>query len=371
MKNRDIQALRGVAVLLVFLQHYRGRLPTPNWYFDIFNYAAFWGGVDIFFVVSGFVIAKSLIDRSDWGVRKRLSFISLKQFWYRRIRRLVPASWFWLFISSVLSIACVSITNGGMPSASITSAISAISGTSNFYWSWCITGFHVGSSCINPDFNGIYWSLSLEEQFYIVFSLMAFSISSRIMATLGIVIFALFTILGLFYLDQAFSLIWVSRPHGMILGVFIACFYPKIISYIRKRSKINVILCTWCAIFLVCLVSARVELRLSIPTISVLSGFIVVLALRGDGISSGVFGSALQWIGDRSYSMYLCHLSVIILIREVGFRLNGVEFVNGNGWGLFIIFFLSSLVMTFLVSDISYRYIENMRLFSFSKRQPT
>ncbi|EJB4941154.1 acyltransferase family protein [Escherichia coli] len=59
-KNLDIQALRAVAIIMVILQHYRNRLPSPDWYLSSFNYVNYWAGVDIFLAISGYLMAKSL-----------------------------------------------------------------------------------------------------------------------------------------------------------------------------------------------------------------------------------------------------------------------------------------------------------------------
>src|SRR5437868_12141980 len=94
-KNEDIEALRAIAVGLVVMCHLGELFRAPGVHHSPFRFLDFWGGVDIFFCVSGFVITASLLRRGT-----PLSFLELAvPFYIRRIFRIWPAAFLWLFIA--------------------------------------------------------------------------------------------------------------------------------------------------------------------------------------------------------------------------------------------------------------------------------
>ncbi|MGA0369805.1 MAG: acyltransferase family protein [Kiritimatiellia bacterium] len=102
----DVEVLRGIAVLLVLLQHLNGDLfiNTASHLHSPFHYWSGWVGVDLFFAISGFVIARSLIPQlqvsKDRSSRRRI----VLSFWIRRAWRLFPSACLWLAIILFLVI---------------------------------------------------------------------------------------------------------------------------------------------------------------------------------------------------------------------------------------------------------------------------
>ena len=97
----DIECLRGIAVVFVILFHAKLSLffwKIPVWDHIVGNYLNFWSGVDLFFAISGFVIARTLLptlrrcENSTEMVRAALVF------WVRRAWRLLPSAWLWLVV---------------------------------------------------------------------------------------------------------------------------------------------------------------------------------------------------------------------------------------------------------------------------------
>jgi len=366
-KNKDIQALRGIAVLMVFLQHYRSRLPTPEWYHGIFSYAGFWAGVDLFFVISGFVIARSLIKRGDWGGGHKLTGSSLKDFWIRRFNRLAPAAWFWITFSTILSLSTISISYGGTLETALTSAATALTATSNFYWSHCVVSHSIGIGCMNPDFNGVFWSLSLEEQFYLLFAILAFFFTYSHLAKAYLAILVVSIAANYFFINGAFSLAWVLRPQGLIVGVLLAIHQDRVAALVaRLSSRIRILVCVL-AIALICTLPTMLDLDWSIPLLAAASAIAVSLSLPDGGISRGNLGSLLQWVGNRSYSLYLCHLPIIIIVREVSFRVAGEQSVSSQSSAVFAIAFPTTLAAALFAAHLSVRHIENNRRMKISR----
>jgi len=355
-KNGDIQSLRGIAILFVMLQHYRGRLPTPSQYHAVFNHFAFWSGVDIFFAISGFVIAKSLFDTRSKSLDSKLSHLEWRAFWIRRISRLLPGAWLWASIAFLLAPVLASTSNHELIPV-LKGSLAAIFGVSNIYWWDCVAHAKIGISCGNPDINGIYWSLSLEEQFYLIASvgLVFLTLKKFIQFALPLVI-----ITSILFSYPPFSLPWVLRPQALLLGVAAFCLTRRLPSLASNASiSIRSMRMGTMAISILVIASAPVATTtFAVPIIAVFSALLVLAAAQGSAWSTLLIGRMLAWTGERSYSIYLCHLLVFLSIREIITRVSGVPADNINGAGIFCVVFPISLATAALVGHLSYRYFE-------------
>ncbi len=141
----DIQGIRALAVLLVVVYHAGG--PTPGGFV----------GVDVFFVVSGFVIGGSLFAEAD-----RTGGISLADFYRRRIRRLLPA--LAATIAITLLLAAVLTSPLGPQSTAAGTGIAALLFSSNYYLATSGGSYFEVAAEANPLLH--LWTLSVEEQFY-------------------------------------------------------------------------------------------------------------------------------------------------------------------------------------------------------------
>ena len=145
-RRPDIQGLRAAAVLLVVAFH--AGLSVPGGF----------TGVDVFFVISGFVITAMLLRELD---QTSLSFAG---FYARRVRRILPASALTISVVALTSIAAIS------PSAQRATGNTGIAGslfTANMLLGRARNGYFDVSPTSNPLLH--IWSLSVEEQFYLVF----------------------------------------------------------------------------------------------------------------------------------------------------------------------------------------------------------
>jgi peptidoglycan/LPS O-acetylase OafA/YrhL len=142
----EIDGLRAIAVIAVIINHFNERL-LPGGYL----------GVDIFFLISGFVITLSLSNRQNKSLGGFLS-----DFYSRRFRRLIPA----LVVFTVLTCLLISLVNPD-PRIALKTASAGLLGFSNIYLYSNSTDYFGQAATINPFTHT--WSLGVEEQFYLIF----------------------------------------------------------------------------------------------------------------------------------------------------------------------------------------------------------
>lgn len=147
-RRPDIQGLRAIAVLMVVLFH--SRLPVPGGFV----------GVDVFFVISGFVITGML--HREWQQTGRIRF---GNFYLRRFKRLMPA--LAIMVAVVMVISAVVLSPLGAQQTAAKTGIAAILSVANFVIAGTTGGYFDAPAETNPLLNT--WSLSVEEQFYLVF----------------------------------------------------------------------------------------------------------------------------------------------------------------------------------------------------------
>jgi peptidoglycan/LPS O-acetylase OafA/YrhL len=313
---RDVEVLRAVAVLGVIFQHMHGNLfpkfATGSAASQFFSSG--WVGVDLFFAISGFVIARSLIPKAAAAHTGRQFRLVSYRFWTTRLFRLAPSAWLWLI---VILILCVSYNDSGVFGDLKTNAWWTLSGIFNF--SNYVFVQYFGAQ--KPGASFVYWSLSLEEQFYLLFPF-ALWFFRRYVGWFfsGLVLWQVFEPRGLYGM--------MFRTDAIALGVLVGlCHQHPVCLSIRGALDIRVsrvlVLLLLGTLFFLGSFNQR-DLPVQVGLVALVSGALVWLCagktdvLAGNGTPSRVF----LWLGQRSYAMYLIHIPVMFFIRETAFRLD-------------------------------------------------
>ena len=156
----EIDHLRGLAIALTLVAHVNAAFVQPiPWVTAVYAHAEFWGGVYLFFVISGYVITRGFWDACADRSRR---FSSVARVFYgRRFFRIAPPAWLWIACTTL----CAALFNVegtfGDLRRNMIQAFAAATFTYNFVFPLWSAAF------------GIYWSLTFEEQFYLSFPLLA------------------------------------------------------------------------------------------------------------------------------------------------------------------------------------------------------
>lgn len=375
-KNLDIEFLRAVAILMTLFQHAEVLFYwRDSVYWIARRHLDFWTGVDLFFCVSGFVITRSLMlsfpaTSADGG---RLASPSLGwkkaagAFWIRRAWRLWPAAWLWV----VVSILCAAFLNDsgifGTPGRMAWDALAAVLHFANFHWAGCYAGALQDCNLVEaPQITTllptgwnlvIYWSLSLEEQFYLLAPLVLLALPRRYVLA-GI---ALLLALQAPLARPPLGVAWFFRTDAILMGVALAWSVHAGFGQVRGErlfagragvrigGVLLVGLLAWLA------ASPRAGQPGAVFAIALACAALVWIAghdrllLMPGGRSRAVF----VWLGARSYSLYLTHLVAFFLTREIWFRLGGIE-----GGAHTVMYVATAVVLLAGFSELSYSLVE-------------
>jgi len=356
---KGLDGLRGLAVLAVVIYHFFGDI-LPGGYL----------GVDLFFVLSGFLITSLLVR--EYRVN---STISLKDFWIRRFRRILPAALVTLFIVTAIVTAI-----GGDIAVGIREQFL---GTLFFVNNW--TQIATSQSYFAENEVQVfahYWSLAVEEQFYIIWPLVTLGIFvftqrrlrrsprrvpmlvTALLAVLSAAAMALFFTPG----EDPTRVYYGTDTHAF--GLLIGAFLSLAVTSTRNDPRVD----SWPS-------AGRFEARLA-GAIGALAlvGYVIQLLFMGDDLAvtyqgglllTSVLGvlmiwgviretgpltwvfrtNVMRWLGQRSFSLYLWHWPVIMILRAL-FDADGHM---DHKWILGLV----AVPIALLISEISYQHVEN------------
>ncbi|MDA2966168.1 MAG: acyltransferase family protein [Actinomycetota bacterium] len=335
--HRGLDGLRGVAVILVIIFH-SGLGWLPGGFL----------GVSVFFTLSGFLITSLLINECENTGR-----IDLKAFWGRRLRRLAPASL--VVIAGVVGLA--SWLSTSIEASRIKGdAISATLYFSN--WRFIYSGHSYGELFASPSPLQHLWSLSIEEQLYVIVpvvvaGLFSLGLRRRAIGYVFLVAVAASTIATMF--TNSHELIYYgthTRAAELLLGAALACLFgQKIEQLARQKAK------PWATLYIVPLSGVVVLSRFSsVDSPWVYSGALTVFAglsvvcllasIQAGPVRSFLSGSPLVRVGEVSYGLYLIHWPVIVWLNSDRIDLNATTL------------FGVQVAVTVIVTLVSYWLIE-------------
>lgn len=324
--RQDIQGLRAIAVLSVIIFH-----ANKDWLPGGFV------GVDVFFVISGFLITSIILEQQSSG---KFSFLS---FYFSRAKRIIPAYLVLLVVAalvfSILLIPADYVRFGE-------SLWSAVWFSSNMFFSkqadyFAPTGYE--TPLIHT------WSLAVEMQFYLFLPLLLAWTPVRIMR----IVIPLVIIAGVAYSTHRLNLgarqseyySLIARSPEFLLGGFLAAVpstgrIPRLVR--EGMSTTGLILVVASCVF----ISEKSPLPGWLVLFPAFGAFLV-LAGRGAAVTGVLSNPALCRIGDLSYSLYLWHWPILAALRYYG----GTYHLSSDALLLFV-------VLTIGFSYASYRYVE-------------
>lgn len=352
----DIELLRAIAILAVVIEHAERNLIT--WHsrgFEwLLSYVRGWSGVDLFFAVSGFVIARDFLPKLQNSAGFRAFFKTALAFWIRRAWRILPSAWLWL---AIILLAVVIFNHSGVfrsVESALGGTVAAVLQYANLRFAHCFARYECGA-------NFYYWSLSLEEQFYLLLPLVFFISRKWLPHVLAcLVLFQFFT--------PGRSMLMINlRTDGLLLGVLIAIWsgsasYRRFEPRFLARSSLARLAVMLTLLFALGYTTAATDawklapFRFSI--IAAISALLVWIASYDKDylLAAKPLKAPLMWIGARSYAMYLIHPFVYAAIIETWYRFSPKGTIFDASYTL--PFVLSAIMLILGLSEINYRLIE-------------
>ena len=332
----EIDSLRAISVVAVIIYH------AKIYFFGHLFFAGGYYGVDIFFVISGYLItSKIFYDLKD----KNFSFSS---FYIKRARRILPALFFTLLISFALSWFAL------MPTQFLDfakSSLFALGFISNYFF--YISGLEYGavSGLLKPILHT--WSLGIEEQFYIIFPLFLFIIYKYFKKYLLIISFSIFLLSFIFAIKLSnieptlnFFLL-PSRIWELLFGSLL--FFAKFKNELKVTKNLSNII-TFIALIMIFFsfmfaydTHPTPNLKTLLPLIAT---SLIISFYKKEGFLNKFFVNKIAvGIGLISYSLYLIHYPIFAFVRSLTLTSNIFEF--------------SIVAITiFIISILSYFYLE-------------
>ncbi len=337
----EIQALRAVAVALVVVFHlWPSALPGG------------YVGVDAFFVISGFLITAHL-----WREADRSGTLELRRFWARRVRRLFPASLLVLAVSGLGVRAFVPSTSWEQFAREIGAATIY---TLNFYLAASAVDYQAQDNLRSPVQH--YWSLSVEEQFYLAWPLLllgALHLARRLHwaspRRSALVALSLVTLGSLAYSvsltrssPELAYFVTPTRAWEFGAGALLALLPAE-----RNRPALWATI-SWLGLLALGLSAALFSASTEFPGYAALVPVLGTLALLAAGSPACAWAATrwapskpLQFLGDISYSLYLWHWPLLILTP---YALGQSPFV-GWKWGVLVATLAFATATKILVED--------------------
>ena len=326
-----LDGVRAVAVIAVVLFH-----------LDIRWMSGGFLGVSLFFTLSGFLITRLLIDERVATGRN-----DLRRFWGRRLRRLSPASL--VVLGAIAALALSDVFQGARLRGDLAASLGYAAN-----WRFATADSTYAEMFVSSPSPLIhFWSLAIEEQFYLVFPLVFVALAKRrrgLVVGLGTLTVA--SVVGAFFTESRNLGYYGThlRAAELLIGALLAVALTTKPSIARHRVVGFVGPMAWIAMVALMIAIEPADpwlYRGGLAAVGLLSALIVLLAMRGGVIARGLSWAPVVAIGRASYSIYLVHWPLIVLMNpdRMGF----------DGWALDVIRIIASV----LVGFVSWKFVEN------------
>ena len=353
---KELDGIRGIAILLVMMTHFGGINPSSN-IESAWNHFAniCWIGVDIFFVLSGFLITEILVETKGFANY-------LKAFYMRRVLRIFP-----LYYACVFTFFCIVVPIGKLigrwPDIAWTEQL--------WYWTYTSNIRTAYVDFVRPFQH--FWSLALEEQFYLVWPFMVMKYSEKHLKWIcigGLLLSPLLRIVAVLYFPHAGGVDFVYRltPFRIdsLLWGALACLMLKsnyIAAIPNQSPRLLIVGGAFITTFfaLVALGQNTHEYAPLLSTVgySLLGAASALLILHAVLRSESktiycrvVRSPGLTKFGKYSYGLYVWHLPFSLYIPNIFRRMHVPELYVG------LASFLLGSIVTYLTALLSWRYLE-------------
>ncbi|SDD03694.1 acyltransferase family protein [Auraticoccus monumenti] len=316
--RRDIQGLRAVAVVLVLAYH-AGVPGVPGGFV----------GVDVFFVISGFLITGLIVREVE-----RTGRLDLPRFYARRIRRLLPAT-------AVVLLATAAATAVALPVTRWESVLRDIAASALYVVNWRLAAQSVDYQAAEQASSPVqhFWSLAVEEQFYVVWPLVILLVIAvhrrrgwtlRRALAVGLALIVIPSLLwsASYTATDPAQAYFVTTTRLWELGV--GAFLVLVLHRVARLSTTTLRLLGWAGLAGIALSALVYDDGTRFPGLAALLPVLSAAAVLAAGARphAGGAGSLLSWgpagqVGDLSYSLYLWHWPFVVVGTAIFGREDG------------------------------------------------
>lgn len=341
-----LDGIRAIAVIMVLAYHLKLALFKSGFL-----------GVTVFFVLSGYLITGILISEVE-----EEGTIDLKNFWLRRIRRLVPA----VMSMAVVIIFVSAVVNRIIFTKGCKDFLASVLGFNNWWQIFNKVSYFEAAGVPSPFTHC--WSLAIETQFYLIYPLILLGIYKLAKSrgegrakrgllfagvTLLLALISVILMIVLFDPQQDASRVYYgtdTRAFSLLFGALLAILWDYRMVPRRLSASVNMVLGSVSfAVLLVMTIAINGSSNFWYRGGQFVGTILTVLVIytvsgRKTWLSRFLSNPVLKWIGDRSYSIYLWHYPIILLISK------GIK----ASWWITLI----EIVLSVVLAELSYRFIE-------------
>ena len=341
-----LDGIRAIAVIMVLAYHLKLALFKSGFL-----------GVTVFFVLSGYLITGILISEVE-----EEGTIDLKNFWLRRIRRLVPA----VMSMAVVIIFVSAVVNRIIFTKGCKDFLASVLGFNNWWQIFNKVSYFEAAGVPSPFTHC--WSLAIETQFYLIYPLILLGIYKLVKSrgegrakrgllfagvTLLLALISVILMIVLFDPQKDASRVYYgtdTRAFSLLFGALLAILWEYRMVPRRLSASVNMVLGSVSfAVLLVMTIAINGSSNFWYRGGQFFGTILTVLMVyavsgRKTCLSRFLSNPVLKWIGDRSYSIYLWHYPIILLISK------GLK----ASWWITLI----EIVLSVVLAELSYRFIE-------------